>query len=88
MLGKRLLRGHIGVRRMVWQERPRQEKKTGHLEDRTLSDVVEVKNFDWGSKGRVTSQKNVSPPKNLTQGRVQRITIKKAVVAVFQVTKW
>ena len=58
--------------------------KTGHREDRTLSDVVEVKTFDWGSKGRVTSQKNVSPPKNLTPGRVQRITIKKAVMAVFK----
>ena len=62
VLGKRLPRDHIGVRRMVWQERPRQ-KKTGHLEDRTLSDVAEVKTFDSGSKGRVTSGINVSPPK-------------------------
>ena len=63
-------------------------KKIGHLEDRTLSDVAEVKTFDWGSKGRVTSGINVSPPKNLTPGRVQRITIKKVVIAVYQVTKW
>ena len=64
--------------------------KTGHREDRTLSDVAEVKTFDWGSKGRVTSQKKCksTKKKNLTPGRVQRITIKKAVVAVFQVTKW
>ena len=80
-------REHIGVRHMVWQERPRQ-KKTGHLKDRTLSDVAEVKNFDWGSKGRVTSGINVSPPKNLTPRRVQRITKKKAMIVVFQVTKW
>ena len=45
------------------KKRPRQKKKTGHLEDRTLSDVAEVKTFDWGSKGRVTSAINVSPPK-------------------------
>ena len=37
--------------------------KTGHREDRTLSDVAEVKNFDWGSKGRVTSQKCKSTQK-------------------------
>ena len=62
--------------------------KTGHLEDRTLSDVAEVKTFDWGSKGRVTSGINVSPPKNLTPRRVQRIAKKKVGIAVFQVTKW
>ena len=62
--------------------------KTRHLEDSTLSDVAEVKSFDWWSEGRVTSGINVRPPKNLTPRRVQRITIKKAVVAVFQVTKW
>ena len=45
-------------------------KKTGHVEDRTLSDVAEEKNFDWWSKGRVTSEIDVSPPKNLTPGRV------------------
>ena len=39
------------------------KKKTGHLEDRTLSDVVEEKTFDWWSKGRVTSEIDVSPPK-------------------------
>ena len=50
MLGKRLLREQIGVRRMVWQERPRQ-KKTGHLEDRTLSDVADVKTLTGGQKG-------------------------------------
>ena len=87
MLGKRLPREHISVRHMVWQERPRQ-KKTGHLEDRTLSDVAEVKTFDCGSKGRVTSAINVSPPKNLTPRRVQRITKKKAMIVVFHVTKW
>ena len=81
MLGKRLPCEHIGVRRMVWQERPRQ-KKTGHPEDTTLSHVAEVKNFDWGSKGRVTSGINVSPPKSLTPRRVQRITKKKAMIAV------
>ena len=37
--------------------------KTRHLEDRTLSDVAEEKNFDWLSKERVTSEMNVSPPK-------------------------
>ena len=52
-----------------------------------MSDVAEVKTFDWGSKGRVTSGINVSTPKNLTPRRVQRITKKKAVIAVFQVTK-
>ena len=62
--------------------------KTGHREDRTLSDVTEVKKFYWGSKGRLTSGINVSPPKNLTPRRVQRIMKKKAVIAVFQVTKW
>jgi len=50
-------------------------KKIGHLEDRTLSDVAEVKTFEWGSKGRVTSRINVSPPKNLTPWRVQRIKL-------------
>ena len=59
------------------------------MEDRTLSDVAEVKTFDPGSKGRVTSQKRKSThKKKITPGRVQSITIKKAVVAVFQVTKW
>ena len=42
--------------------------KTGHREDRTLSDVAEVKTFDSGSKGRVTSGINVSPPKIELQG--------------------
>ena len=37
--------------------------KTGHREDRTLSDVAEVKTFDWGSKGRVTSKKCKSTQK-------------------------
>ena len=37
--------------------------KTGHREDRTLSDVAEVKTFDWGLKGRVTSQKYKSAQK-------------------------
>ena len=62
--------------------------KAGHLEDRTMSDVAEEKSFDWWSKGRVTSGINVSPPKNLTPRRVQSITKKKAMIAVFQVTKW
>ena len=62
--------------------------KIGHREDRTLSDVAEVQTFDWGSKGRVTSGINVSPPKNLTPRRVQRITKKKVAITVFQVTKW
>ena len=46
--------------------------KTGNLEDRTMSDVAEEKNFDWWSKGRVTSEINISPPKNLTPRRVQK----------------
>ena len=62
--------------------------KNGHLEDRTLFDVTEEKTFDLWSKGRVTSGINVSPPKNLTPRRVQRITKKKAVIAFFRVTKW
>ena len=62
--------------------------KTGHLEDRTLSDVAEEKTFDWWSEERVTSAINVSPPKNLTPGRVQMIKKKKVVIAVFRVTKW
>ena len=63
--------------------------KTRHREDRTLSDVAEVKNFDLGVERESNLTKSVSPPKNLTLGRVQRITIKKAVMAVFfQVTKW
>ena len=37
--------------------------KTGHLEDKTLSDVAEEKNFDWWSKERVTSQKCKSTQK-------------------------
>ena len=45
---------------------------TGHLEDRALSDVAEVKNFDWGSKGRVTSGINVSPPKNLNSKGISK----------------
>ena len=61
VLGKRLLREHIGVRCMVWQEKTK--AKTGHLEDRMLSDVGEEKTFDSWSKGRVTSGINVSPPK-------------------------
>ena len=44
--------------------------KTGHLEDRMLSDVAEEKTFDWWSKGRVTLEIDVSPPKNLSPGRV------------------
>ena len=59
-------------------------KKTGHLEDRMLSDVTEEKTFDWWSKGRVTSEINVSPPKNLTPGRVQRMTKRKVVLAAFK----
>ena len=55
VLGKQFPREHIVVRRMVWQKKDL--GKTRHLEDRTLSDVAEVKTFDWGSKGRVTSQK-------------------------------
>ena len=61
VLGKRLLREHIGVRRMVWQKKDL--GKTGHREDRTLSDVAEVKTFYSGSKGRVTSQKCKSTQK-------------------------
>ena len=53
----------------------------------TLSDVAEEKTFDWWSKGRVTSEIDVSPPKNLTLGRVQRITKKKVVLEIFQVTE-
>ena len=52
MLGKRLPREHIGVRHMVWQK---DLGKTRHLEDRTLFDVTEEKNFNWWLKGRVTS---------------------------------
>ena len=50
--------------------------KIGHLEDSMLSDVAEEKTFDWWSKGRVTSEIDVSPPKNLNPRRVQRITKK------------
>ena len=57
--------------------------KTAHLEDRTLSDVAEEKTFDWWSKGRVTSGINVSLPKNLTPGTVQRITKKESCVSSF-----
>ena len=56
VLGKRLLHEHIGVAR-------KDLAKTGHLEDRTLSDVTEEKTFDWWSKERVTSEIDVSPPK-------------------------
>ena len=44
-----------------------------------MSDVAEEKNFDWWSKGRVTSEIDVIPPKNLNLGRVQRITKKKGL---------
>ena len=49
----------------AWCGKKRPRKKAGHLEDRTLSDVAEVKNFDSGSKGRVSSGINVSPPKKI-----------------------
>ena len=61
--------------------------KTGHREDRTLSDVAEVKTFDWGSKGRVTSQKCKSTQKFKLQREFKRITIKKDVMAVFKSLK-
>ena len=72
----------------AWCGKKELGKKIGHQEDRMLCDVTEKKTFDWWSKGRVTSEINVSPPKILTPRRVQRITKKKAVIAVFQVTKW
>ena len=43
VLGKQLLHEHIGVRDMVWQE---DLGKIRHLEDRTLFDVTEGKNFN------------------------------------------
>ena len=47
--------------------------KTRHLEDRMLSDVAKEKTFDWWSKGRVTSEIDVSPPNFfLTPQRVQK----------------
>ena len=63
------------------RRRPRQ--KAGHLEYKTLFDVTEEKTFDWWSKGRVTSGINVSPPKNLTPSRVQRITKRKGCDSSF-----
>ena len=50
---------HIGVRHMVWKKDL--GKKFGHLEDRTLFDVIEEKTFDEQSKWRVTSNIAVSP---------------------------
>ena len=43
VLGKRLLREHIGVKHMVWQK---DLGKIRHLEDRTLFDVTEGKIFN------------------------------------------
>ena len=43
VLGKRLLREHIGVRNMVWQK---DLGKIRHLEDKTLFDVTEGKKFN------------------------------------------
>ena len=43
MLGKQLPCEHIGVRHMVWQK---DLGEIGHLEDRTLFDVPEEKNFN------------------------------------------
>ena len=43
VLGKRLPHEHIGVRHMVWQK---DLGKIIHLEDRTLFDVTEGKNFN------------------------------------------
>ena len=39
-------------------------KETRHLEYRTLSDVTKEKTFDRCSKGRVTSEIDVSPQEN------------------------
>ena len=61
MLGKRLLHEHISVRHMVWQK---DLGKIRHLEDRTLFDVTEGKNFSYWLKGRITSKIVVSPHKN------------------------
>ena len=62
--------------------------KTGHREDRTLSDVAEVKTFDWGSKRRVTSQKCKST-QNLNSREGSKDNEKgKVVLTTFQVTKW
>ena len=80
VLGKRFPREHIGVARKYLG-------KNGHLKERTLSDVPKEKTFDWWSKGRVTSEIDVSPPKNLNTGKVQRITKNKVVLAIFQVTE-
>ena len=63
--------------------------KTGHREDRTLSDVAEVKTFDWGSKGRVTSGINVSPPKKKFNSKESsKDNEKESCDNSFQVTKW
>ena len=48
----------------IWCGKNKDLGKTGHLEDRTLSDVTEEKTFDWWSKGRVTSEIDVSPQEN------------------------
>ena len=60
VLGKRLLREHIGVRHMVWQK---DLGKIRHLEDRMLFDVTEGKKFNQWLKWRVTSKKFVGPHK-------------------------
>ena len=59
--------------------------KTRHLEDRTLSDVTEEKTFDWWSKGRVTSEIDVRPPKKFKSTESSK---DKVVFAAFRVNKW
>ena len=59
--------------------------RTGHREDRMLSDVVEEKTFDWWSKGRVTSEIDVRPPKKFKSMESSK---DKVVFAAFRVTKW
>ena len=47
----------------IWcGKRPRQNYK--HVEDRMLSDVTEKKTFNYGLKGRVTSEILVRPHEN------------------------
>ena len=75
----------------AWCGKKRPRQKSGHLEDRTLSDVAEEKTFDWWSKGRVTSEIDVSPPKKkkkIYSTDSSKVNEKmKVVIAVFQVTE-
>ena len=62
--------------------------KIGHQEDRTLSDVAEVKTFDSGSKGRVTSQKKCKSTQKFDSKESSKDNEKESCDSSFQVTKW